>query len=160
MCNFLLWWRLNAYTAYTGAANAAAWLQLFKRKCRSTAASLFFLIRCIFSRKNTYLECIRRSSVGTSPNFAQENDDLREGSEISPVNDELIPYVPENHDANTYSEDEFDHEDYDEWWEDHYEEYDDDRYDDILRKSWQQEAVDEAIDEEEPGQYPKGDIPF
>lgn len=141
-------------------------LHLFKKMVATlfpqggnTVATLHDTLYSRLSRlKMPFNSRVGGSSVGSSPNFAQENEPLREGIENPPVNDDLIPYVAENHDANTYSEDEFDHEDFDEWWTDG-EEWDQDDWDYYHHgDSWNQQAVDEAIDEEEPGQYPP--MPF
>jgi len=126
-----------AATVATAAAlgsNTAA--SLFP-KGSNTAASLHDTLHWLVSHlKTPFYSRVCRIGSNTSPNFAQES------------------HFPDSWELG----DEFDHEDYDEWYTDEMEEWDQDDWDYYHHgDSWQVEAVDEAIDDEQPGEYPPGD---
>lgn len=146
-----------AYTVATAATKGGNTVATLFSQSGSTVAAPHDTLHWHFSRlKTPFNSRVSGSSVGSSPNFAQEIDTLREGDENPPVNDDLVPYVAENHDANTYGADEFDHEDFDEWW-DAVESGEFDGHEEASN-SWIQRAVDEAINEEQPGEYPPGEM--
>lgn len=120
----------------------------------STVATLMIRrILALFPSKSAFFRSSGSSSSNTLPDFAQENRDLREGSDISPVEQDF----PDSWELG----DEYDEEDYEDWLSD--EDWWDAVEDGENRKSWCAEAVDEAIDDEQPGEYPPGqmgDIPF
>lgn len=138
-----------AYTVATAATKGGNTVATLFSQSGSTVATLHDTLSWLFSRlKTPFNGLVSGSSGNTSPNFAQEHE--KEGYGRILVDDREPIY----HDP--YSADEFDHEDYDEWWEDNYEEWWDGAVYNRRGTSWQQQAVDEAVDEEEPGQYPPG----
>lgn len=140
----------------------AAPVQLLREKVQHQCSSLTTMIRRIFSLKNRFFSLRKCSSSNTFPNFAQENDDLREGNDISPVESEWYGFAPVDEGASIYLSDEYDEEDYDSWLSDEeWLDLIDDEEEEI--QSWITKAVNDAIAEEKPGQYPPGnmgDIPF
>lgn len=129
--------------------------KLLREKCIHRVGSSIPIVRRILGEKFTIFRSSSVGSVGTSPNFAHENEHLREGVVNSPVDD----YFPDSHDLG----DEFDHEDYDEWWYGDERDYEDelnewdwdyDEFDseplDLVEEvvSWTRRAVDEFIAEE------------
>lgn len=138
-------------------------VHLFREKVQHQCNSPFSMIRRIFSLKSWLFSLRKCSSSNTLPNFAQENRDLREGNDISPVE----PDFPDSWELG----DEYDLSDYGDWLEEEGCEDFDGEFGDCdeevdwwdavedgeNRKSWCAEAVDEAIDDEQPGQYPPGD---
>jgi hypothetical protein len=164
MSKFLLWQRFRAYTAYTAATFVATLWQLFERKRCNTVAALPPMVRRIFSLKKSVFHFGSGSSVGSFPNSSQEIDDLRESVDFSPSDGDEWHSHGKNDEAAIYGHDEYDANDYDPWeaaFEDMCNDvgWPDDR-------SWAQQAVDEIIDSERPGDYPATppdeirDIPF
>jgi len=136
-----------AATAATFCSNTCS--NTFSQGSSTVAALYFLIVRCISRLKSTFYSRVGSSSSNTFQNFAQENEHLREGNVISPVDDDF----PDSHDLG----DEFDHEDYDEWWygderdyEDELNEWDDEPLDPVEEVvSWTRRAVDEIIAEED-----------
>lgn len=146
----------SAATAATAATKGCNTVATLFSQSGNTVATLNDTLHWLVSRlKTLFNSLVCGSSGNTLPNYSQEHE--KEGCDDYPPHDsdDYWLHIP------PYEADEFDHEDYDEWYEDSYEEWWDD--DLIPGTSWQQEAVDEAIDEEQPGQYPPGemgDIPW
>lgn len=106
----------------------------------------------------TFYSRVGSNSSNTFPNLSQENISSEGKTDYSSLKNDLIPYSREEHDANNYQMDEFDHEDYDEWWYDAVEDYVPQPRP-MTEESWHKRAVDEAIAEEE-NDNSIGDIPF
>lgn len=129
--------RFSAYTAYTAATFVASQVATLFSQSGSTVATLYATLHSrLFPSKIPINGASSGSSGSTFKNSSQE-------LEIS---------VP-----SWMQGDEFDHEDYDEWWEEH---GDDDEetieefWDGAVynqRSSWNKRAVDEAIEEENNG---------
>lgn len=164
MRKILLWRRFRAYTAYTAVTFVATlWQHFFSKSGNTVATPMIRRIKAVFPSKSSLFSLFCGSSGNTFPNFAQENHDLREGNDISPVE----PDFPDSWELG----DEYDLSDYGDWLEEEGCEDFDGEFGDCdeevdwwdavedgeNRKSWCAEAVDEAIDDEQPGQYPPGD---
>lgn len=125
-----------AYTVATVATKGGNTVATLFSQSGSTVATLNCTLHSLLSRlKTPFNSLVSGSSVGTSPNFAQEQR------------------FPDSWELG----DEYDQFDYDEWWEDNNIDWWDDLDEHLVRQSWQQEAVDEAIDDEQPGEHPPGD---
>lgn len=116
---------------------------LFSQSRYRVEALAYLIVRCIAPLKPTFYSLASRGCRGSFPNSSQEQR------------------FPDSWELG----DEYDEEDYDGWLSDEeWLDLMDDEEEEI--KSWQQRAVDEAIDDEKPGQYPAnnntsiGDIPF
>lgn len=146
-------------------------------------ALAFSMVRLFSPLKNAFYSLLSRGCRGSFPNSSQEIDDLREGSDISPSESEWYGFADDDEGASIYLSDEYDYDDLEDWYEDMCNDvgWPDEDYEPTERwnpegyqewldahtkpasKSWEQRAVDEAIAEEQPGQYPPGqmgDIPF
>lgn len=121
-------------------------VQHLREKCSSSAALSFFMVRRILAEKSAIYRSSKCSSVSSFPNFVLEKELLRERIVISPVDDEIYDF---DDGASIYLTEEFDHEDYNEWW---------DWMDSGSTIRWHKRAVDEAIADE--NNDPLGDIPF
>lgn len=173
MSKFRIFRTKSASTASTASTFSRYTVEAPFPQSRGTVEALAItMVRCISLLKPTFFSLLSRGCRGSFPNSSQENENLREGMDISPVDDEFYSF-------GSYPADEYDYEDYKDWYEDMCNDVgwpDDDGCEDFdgefgdcnedVPISWEQRAVDEAIDEEQPGQYPPGtsssigDIPF
>lgn len=152
MSNFRVLGRKCVATVATVATNVASRVATLFPHCSNTVATLFSpMVRRISPSKSAFYSRICSNSSNTFANSSQKN--AFEGED--------------------YSRYEYDHNDYDEWFEgeSEYWEYEHNSFPPWYAEGqesdsiWER-AVDEIIDNEEPGQYPpgfdprSGDIPF
>ena len=155
MSKSLNFWRKCAATAATAATFVATQVATLFPQSGSTVATLMVRrIQSIFPSKSAIFGASSGSSGNSFSNSSQEIDDLREGNDNSPSGG-----------------DEYDKNDY-ELWEAAFEDMCNDvgwpdwHLEEKRGASWEQQAVDEIIDSERPGEYPAnlpddcGDIPF
>lgn len=166
MSNFQRFGRKLAAIAATAATFCSTTGSNTLSQGSSTVATLIGTLYSRLSRlKNAFYSLFGSSSSSTSPNFAQEHD-------YSGISAALAENESDRFPDSWEGGDEFDHEDYDEWWENEGCEDFDGEFGDCdevieeywegsvynIRRSWIGRAVDEAIEEENNGSI--GDIPF
>lgn len=150
MSKFLFCKRFSAATVATVATFFKKQVATLFPQGSNTGSNTHGTLHWLVSHlKTPFNSLLGSNSSNTFPNFAQENCDLREGNENPPV----IHEFPDSHDLG----DEYDLSDFEGYLseEELYDTVSDEEYE---NRSWQQRAVDEAIDEEEPGAYPPGDV--
>lgn len=143
-----------AATAATFCSNSVA--SLLPKRSNSVATHHCTLHWLLSRLQMPFNGLVGSNSSNTFPNLSQEITSSEGELDYSSLESALAECLREEQEATGYQMDEFDHEDYDEWW-DEYDHYDDDRFAGILRHSWEQEAVDEAINEEQEDEYPRTD---
>jgi hypothetical protein len=150
--------RFSAPTAPTAPTFVGTLVGTLFPQGRNTGRNTLTLYAVLFSRlKDLFFSGVGRNSRNTFPNSFQNLTPFEGERGNSSLENDLIPYSREEHDANNYQMDEFDHEDYDEWWDENCEEWWDGMVYNQRGKCWEKEAVDEAIEEENDQ---LGDIPF
>lgn len=158
MCKFVDLQRFSAATAATVATKFKKLVATLFPQGSNTGSNTHDTLYSLLSRlKMPFNSRVGSNGSNTFPNFAQEIEPLREGSGFSPSDQES---------PNSWEfGDEFDHEDYDEWYDEE-SQYEDDYYHDYgdglgtydRGTSWEQRAVDEAIEDEKDDSI--GDIPW